>query len=103
MLGSLTSQDYFPRLLLPAVAPTANLIGYVIGSGVILILMAATGVSEYNVLENNGAGAHQEIKHVHFHIIPKPNASAGLGVGWPARAIDHGEGAKLAEKIRALT
>ena len=42
--SAIASRVYFPRLLLPAVAPTANLIGYVIGSGVILVLMAATGV-----------------------------------------------------------
>ncbi|HEY4212169.1 MAG TPA: HIT family protein [Steroidobacteraceae bacterium] len=64
-------------------------------------VIAATGVSEYNVLENNGADAHQEIKHVHFHIIPKPNAAAGLGVGWPARPVDRAEAGKLAEAIRA--
>src|ERR1700746_3853051 len=34
-------------------------------------VIAATGVREYNVLENNGRGAHQAIDHVHFHIIPK--------------------------------
>src|ERR1700745_2390251 len=40
-------------------------------------VIAATGVKEYNVLENNGAGAHQPIEHVHFHLIPKPNAREG--------------------------
>jgi ABC-type polysaccharide/polyol phosphate export permease len=43
--SAIASRVYFPRLLLPAVAPTANLIGYVIGSGVILVLMAATGLT----------------------------------------------------------
>jgi histidine triad (HIT) family protein len=51
-------------------------------------LVAVTGVREYNVLENNGAGAHQAVRHVHFHIIPKPDASRGLGIGWPAAALD---------------
>src|SRR5256885_2811863 len=37
-------------------------------------VIAATGVSQYNVLENNGAAAHQAVMHVHFHIIPKPTA-----------------------------
>src|SRR5271156_7219158 len=46
-------------------------------------VIAVTGVREYNVLENNGTGAHQAIPHVHFHIIPKPNSREGLGVGWP--------------------
>jgi len=62
-------------------------------------VVAVTGVKEYNVLENNGAGAHQAIPHVHFHIIPKPNRSAGLGIGWPATTLDPGEGAQLALKL----
>jgi histidine triad (HIT) family protein len=64
-------------------------------------VMAATGVSEYNVLENNGSGAHQAIAHVHFHIIPKPNRQEGLGVGWPAGSLPTEEGARLAKKIAA--
>lgn len=64
-------------------------------------VMAATGVREYNVLENNGAGAHQAIAHVHFHIIPKSNAQDGLGIAWPQRTFDHGKGAALARKITA--
>ena len=39
--------------------------------------------------------------HVHFHIIPKPNAVEGLGVGWPQQAFDHKAGAELAAKLRA--
>jgi histidine triad (HIT) family protein len=62
-------------------------------------VVAATGVKEYNVLENNGAGAHQAIAHVHFHIIPKPNAREGLGIGWPQKGFDHQAGAALAKKI----
>lgn len=64
-------------------------------------VIAATGVREYNVLENNGRGAHQAIAHVHFHIIPKPNAREGLGVGWPMMSLDSAAGAALAAKIAA--
>lgn len=64
-------------------------------------VIAATGVREYNVLENNGALAHQAIPHVHFHIIPKPNAREGLGVGWPATSLDSQAAAALAAKIAA--
>ena len=62
-------------------------------------VVAATGVREYNVLENNGRGAHQAIDHVHFHIIPKPNARDGLGIGWPVRTLEREAAAILAKKI----
>jgi diadenosine tetraphosphate (Ap4A) HIT family hydrolase len=47
----------------------------------------ALGAENYNVLQNNGAIAHQVVKHVHFHVIPKPSASDddGLVIGWPAK------------------
>lgn len=64
-------------------------------------VIAATGVREYNVLENNGRGAHQAIPHVHFHIIPKPNPREGLGIGWPMMSLDSAAGAALAAKIAA--
>jgi histidine triad (HIT) family protein len=64
-------------------------------------VVAATGVREYNVLQNNGRGAHQAIDHVHFHIIPKPNSREGLGVGWPQTQLDASTGAALAKAIAA--
>lgn len=63
-------------------------------------VIEATGVREYNVLQNNGRGAHQAVDHVHFHIIPKPSAREGLGVDWPAGALA-ADAAELAAKIRA--
>ncbi len=62
-------------------------------------VVAATGVREYNVLENNGSGAHQAVPHVHFHIIPKPSAEAGLGVRWPAGTLG-ADAPQLADSIR---
>ena len=44
-------------------------------------VMSATGAVDYNILQNNGAPAHQAVSHVHFHVIPK-FADQGLGVGW---------------------
>src|SRR5579871_2332954 len=64
-------------------------------------VVAATGIREYNVLENNGRGAHQAIGHVHFHIIPKPSHAEGLGIGWPQKVLGQQEGAALARKITA--
>lgn len=63
-------------------------------------VVAATGVSQYNVLENNGRGAHQLVQHVHFHIIPKPSEREGLGIGWPAGSLGS-EASELAARIRA--
>ena len=38
----------------------------------------AQGLVDYNVLQNNGAIAHQAVFHVHVHVIPKPDISEGL-------------------------
>jgi histidine triad (HIT) family protein len=59
-----------------------------------------TGCEAFNVLENNGPLAHQAVFHVHFHIIPKPDAAHGLEVGWPATTLDQKEGAELAARLR---
>lgn len=64
-------------------------------------VMEATGASAYNVLQNNGAEAHQAVFHVHFHIIPK-TASGGLGVGWRPTSLDGARGKELAAKIAAV-
>ncbi|KAL4952649.1 HIT-like domain-containing protein [Aspergillus filifer] len=51
-------------------------------------LAQVTGATDFNVLQNNGRIAHQVVDHVHFHMIPKPNETEGLGIGWPAQAAD---------------
>jgi histidine triad (HIT) family protein len=61
---------------------------------------AATGAADYNVLQNNGAAAHQAVFHVHFHIIPRKGGE-GLGLGWNAGKLDPARGAELAKKIAA--
>ncbi|KFY24656.1 hypothetical protein V493_05131 [Pseudogymnoascus sp. VKM F-4281 (FW-2241)] len=58
-------------------------------------LVTATGAENYNVLQNNGKIAHQEVDHVHFHMIPKPNVQEGLTVGWPQQKTDM-------DKLKAL-
>ncbi len=63
-------------------------------------VVAATGATAYNVLQNNGTAAHQAVFHVHFHIIPK-HGDAGLGITWKGGALDAKEGAFLAERIRS--
>ncbi|RSH84677.1 hit protein 1 [Apiotrichum porosum] len=50
-------------------------------------LAVATGAEDFNILQNNGRAAHQEVDHVHFHVIPKPDDKEGLGVGWPVQGL----------------
>jgi histidine triad (HIT) family protein len=64
-------------------------------------IMKATGAGAYNILQNNGKLAHQEVEHVHFHIIPKPNPGHGLSLGWPKTSLDPEQGAELAKRIAA--
>ena len=64
-------------------------------------VLRATGARDYNVLQNNGAPAHQAIDHVHFHIIPKYADGAGLGIGWRSRGLDPSKAAELAAAIVA--
>jgi histidine triad (HIT) family protein len=62
-------------------------------------VVRATGVGDYNVLQNNGRPASQVVMHVHFHIIPKMG-QAGLGIGWPADRLDPSAAAELLARIR---
>ncbi len=62
-------------------------------------VLRATGATDFNVLQNNGASAHQAVFHVHFHIIPKFPDGQGLGIGWRAGSLDAAEGRELAERI----
>lgn len=62
-------------------------------------VLNATGSTAYNVLQNNGSAAHQAVFHVHFHIIPKPDGSGGLGISWPAGKLDPSEGESMARSI----
>ena len=62
-------------------------------------VLAATGAKAFNVLQNNGAMAHQAVFHVHFHIIPKYDDGTGLGVGWKTGQLDGA--AELARAIQS--
>lgn len=69
----------------------------------------AQGLKDYNILQvcpfrhqffsfsahalhspqNNGRAAHQQVDHVHFHIIPKPKETEGLVLSsesWPSQS-----------------
>ena len=54
-------------------------------------IVQVTGVSEYNVLQNNGETASQSVFHVHFHIIPKPNVEEGLNISWAVKELNNPE------------
>lgn len=68
-------------------------------------VLKATGAKAYNLLQNNGADAHQAVMHLHVHVIPRyPGKAedapgAGLGIGWRAGTLEDGAG--LAEAIRS--
>lgn len=62
-------------------------------------VMKVSGCQDYNILQNNGAPAHQAVFHVHFHIIPKPNSERGLKLVWTPGQLENGE--QLAQEIAA--
>ena len=63
-------------------------------------VMTATGATSYNILQNNGAEAHQAVFHVHFHIIPKV-AGQGLGIDWQPIKTEGPDLKALSERIVA--
>lgn len=61
-------------------------------------LVKATGVSGWNVLQNNGPVAGQAVGHVHFHLIPRQEDD-GLGYRWPAGKLDAQDAQTLVQAI----
>lgn len=61
----------------------------------------ASGAEDFNILQNNGRIAHQVVDHVHFHMIPKPNETEGLGIGWPSQPTDMDKLKALHEEIKS--
>lgn len=66
-------------------------------------VLKATGASGYNLLQNNGADAGQEVMHVHVHVIPRYGAEGdGLRVIWPKRTPTSEELAELGRQIARM-
>ena len=63
-------------------------------------VLAATGATAYNILQNNGTAAHQVVMHVHFHIIPKIGET-GLGIGWRPTSLPSDDAEKLLRALHA--
>jgi len=61
-------------------------------------VLRATGATAYNLLQNNGAAAHQAVFHVHFHIIPRIG-DGGLGIGWTPGSLADAAAAELRGRI----
>lgn len=59
---------------------------------------AATGASDWNLLQNNGPLAGQVVMHVHFHVIPRREGD-GLGFRWPAGKLEKDAAATLVAAI----
>jgi histidine triad (HIT) family protein len=64
-------------------------------------ILRATAATAFNLLQNNGATAHQAVLHVHFHIIPKYEDGTGLGLQWSAQSLSADEGKQLVTAISA--
>ncbi|KAG2218019.1 hypothetical protein INT45_010816 [Circinella minor] len=60
----------------------------------------ASKLDQYNVLQNNGKLANQEVPHVHFHVIPKPNEKEGLGIRWEPNGMKMDQVKELYEKVK---
>lgn len=63
-------------------------------------VLAATGATAYNVLQNNGAEAHQAVMHVHFHVIPRVGGR-GLGIDWRPGELSPERAAELLAAMHA--
>ncbi|CCG81430.1 Putative uncharacterized protein [Taphrina deformans PYCC 5710] len=65
-------------------------------------LTEVTGVEDFNVILNNGERAGQTVKHVHWHLIPRPGDGKWnmFGRGLRTEDLDDEEAAVLAYDIR---
>ncbi len=62
-------------------------------------LRAALSAEGYNVLQNNGRVAGQEVMHLHFHLIPRTRGD-GLGYRWRPGRYEPGRAEALVHAFR---
>lgn len=79
--------------------PTAGAVGRALPR-VCRAVVAATGVRDYNVIQNNGRIASQTVFHAHFHIVPKPSPDRGIAFRTVERRFDRTNAPELARRIR---
>lgn len=71
-------------------------------------VVRATGVGDWNVVQNNGAAAAQVVPHMHFHVIPRPELRDKRSERFTATMfgrgqrdeLDEEEAGELAERVR---
>jgi histidine triad (HIT) family protein len=61
-------------------------------------VVQATGVSGFNILQNNGQVAGQVVPHLHFHVIPR-KAGDSLGYRWNPGSYSAGRAEELCASI----
>ncbi len=64
-------------------------------------VVAATGATGLNLLQNSGASSGQVVMHLHFHLIPRREGD-GLGYRWNAGSYQTGEAEALQDRITQL-
>ncbi len=82
---------------------------------IVRALKKVTGAESVNILQNNGADAHQAVPHVHFHVIPrfkgrgvpvrgKPDKENGPGLefGWNPGTLTLEEAHEIGKQIKRL-
>ncbi|CCU79031.1 HIT domain protein [Blumeria hordei DH14] len=71
------------------------------------VLATVTNIWDWNIIQNNGAAAAQVVRHVHFHIIPRPELTPEsrnksftmFGKGYRSD-LNHNEAMKLTESLK---
>ncbi|KAF2731167.1 HIT-like protein [Polyplosphaeria fusca] len=73
------------------------------------VVSRVVGVTDYNIVQNNGARAAQVVPHVHFHIIPRPETMAQIkNKSWTMFGrgqrdeLEDEDGAKIAAEMRRV-